>query len=201
MIQAARTFRNQGKRKNLIQALSRDEATSLLTTAKELHPGLYPVLLTALRTGCRLGELIGMQWDDVNFHGSFLEIKRAVVRGRETTPKNHKPRRVDMSQQLSVTLKELKEVRTLEAMATGQTFSKWVFLSPMGCRWDERNLRRCWTACLTSSGLRRIRLHDLRHSFASHLIDLGAHPKYIQEQLGHSSIQVTMDIYGHLFPN
>ncbi|MCZ6800278.1 MAG: tyrosine-type recombinase/integrase, partial [Nitrospirae bacterium] len=78
---------------------------------------------------------------------------------------------------------------------------QWVFLSPMGFRWEERNLKRCYTKCLEASGLRHVRFHDLRHSYASHLIDLGTHSKYIQEQLGHSSIQVTMDIYGHLFPN
>jgi integrase len=46
----------------------------------------------------------------------------------------------------------------------------------------------------------RLRLHDLRHSCAALLIELGAHPKAIQERLGHSSITVTMDVYGHLFP-
>ncbi len=49
--------------------------------------------------------------------------------------------------------------------------------------------------------MRRIRFHDLRHTFISLSIEQGAHPKYIQEQAGHSSIQVTMDTYGHLFPN
>ena len=123
------------------------------------------------------------------------------MRGRETTPKNHKPRRVDMSQQLREALKEVKEFRQLDAMAKGVSLPEWVFLSPMGSRWDERNLRWCWEKCLETSGLRHVRFHDLRHSYASHLIDLSAHSKYIQEQLGHSSIQVTMDIYGHLFPN
>ncbi len=201
VIQASRTFKTQGKRKHLVQPLTRDEASTLLSTGKDTYPGLYPLLLCALRTGCRLGEVIGLQWGDVDFHGSCIEIRRAIVRGRETTPKNHKPRRVDMSQQLWDVLKEVKELRQLEAMAKGVSLPEWVFLSPMGFRWDARNLRRCWERCLESSGLRHVRFHDLRHTYASHLIDLDVHAKYIQEQLGHSSIQVTMDIYGHLFPN
>jgi hypothetical protein len=76
-----------------------------------------------------------------------------------------------------------------------------VFLSPMGFRWDERNLETLWHKTLKLSGIRKIRLHDLRHTFASQLIEQGAHPKYIQEQLGHASIMMTMDTYGHLFPN
>jgi integrase len=76
-----------------------------------------------------------------------------------------------------------------------------VFLSPEGCRLYERNLVRSFQECAKGARLRKTRLHDLRHTFASQLIEQGAHPKYIQEQLGHSSINVTMDTYGHLFPN
>ncbi len=89
----------------------------------------------------------------------------------------------------------------MEAMAKGEEMAPWVFLSPQGYRWDDGNLKRACAKCLEASGLRRIRFHDLRHTYASLLIEQGAHPKYIQEQMGHSSIQVTMDTYGHLFPN
>ena len=75
-----------------------------------------------------------------------------------------------------------------------------MFLSPEGKRWDERNLRRSRYRCLGKAQLRLIRFHDLRHTLVSLLIEQGAHPKYIQEQAGHSSIQVTLDTYGHLFP-
>jgi hypothetical protein len=85
--------------------------------------------------------------------------------------------------------------------ANGSKMSPWVFLSTKGHRWDERNLRRSWYHCLDRSGIRKVRFHDLRHTFVSLLIQKGANPKYIQEQAGHSGIQVTMDTYGHLFPN
>ncbi len=77
----------------------------------------------------------------------------------------------------------------------------WVFLSPEGHRLDERHLRARWYRLLEVAGSRRVRFHDLRHTYASQLCGEGAPPKYVQEQLGHSSIQVTMDIYSHLFPN
>ena len=124
-----------------------------------------------------------------------------MVRRRETGPKNHRIRRVDLSHQLRDTLSAMKESRELEAMAKGEEMPEWVFLSPHGHRWDEARLKRGWRHLLAASGLRRIRFHDLRHTFASLLIDEGAHPKYIQEQLGHGSFQMTMDVYGHLFPN
>ncbi|MEP7152878.1 MAG: site-specific integrase [Nitrospira sp.] len=87
----------------------------------------------------------------------------------------------------------------LEAMDKGTEVAAWVFLSPEGVRWDDRNLRRGWYRCLEKADIRKVRFHDLRHTFVSLLIKQGAHPKYIQEQAGHSSIQVTMDTYGHLF--
>ena len=108
-----------------------------------------------------------------------------------------------MSPQLCKELEKLHQERETDALAKGRTLrlDEHVFLSPMGFRLDERNLETAWHQALKDSGIRKIRLHDLRHTFASQLIEQGAHPKYIQEQLGHSSITMTMDTYGHLFPN
>ncbi len=69
---------------------------------------------------------------------------------------------------------------------------------PIGLPW---HLRARWYWLLGATGSRQVRFHDLRHTYASLLCGEGTPPKYVQEQLGHSSIQVTMDIYSHLFPN
>ncbi len=66
-------------------------------------------------------------------------------------------------------------------------------------RHSHGGLRKAFYACLEAAGIRRIRFHDLRHTFASLLIQQGANPKYIQQQLGHGSISITLDIYSHLF--
>jgi integrase len=196
-----RFFRSTKDRRSHIQPLTREEVCTLLETTETRYAALAPLLLCGVRTGLRMGELIGLQWGDVDFHGGFLEVRRAVVMGEVTTPKNHKIRRVDMSPQLAERLQRLKEVRQLEVMAHGKPMPEWVFLSPEGRRWEERNLRRGWYRLLSHAGLRRVRFHDLRHTWVSLLIQTGAHAKYIQEQAGHSSIQVTMDTYGHLFPS
>ncbi len=148
----------------------------------------------------RRGELLGLQWGDVDFHGGFLEIRRAIVRRKETTTKTHKIRRVDMSPQLRTVLQTLNETRRLDTSLTGQPMPHWVFLSPSGQRLDDDLLRTAFHACLETAGLRRVRFHDLRQTFASLLIQQGAKPKYVQQQLGHGSISITLDIYSHLFP-
>ena len=76
---------------------------------------------------------------------------------------------------------------------------EWLFLGPGGKRVNDDPLRAAFQRCLAEAGLRRVRFHDLRHTFASLLIQRGANPKYIQEQLGHSSISITLDVYSHLF--
>jgi len=194
-----RIFKRKKDRRADITPLEREEVNHLLTTVKDTFPFLYPLILCAVRTGLRQGELIGLQGGDVDFHGGFIEVRRGIVLGKETTTKSHMIRRVDMSQHLQDTLKQLKEVRLLEAMAAGNELTPWVFLSKGGKRWDERHLRRVWVKCLEAAELRHIRFHDLRHTYASELAAQGAPIKYVQSQLGHSSIQVTMDIYAHFF--
>lgn len=156
----------------------------------------------ALRTGLRLGELLGLQWADVDFHGRFIEVRRNLVAGRLTTPKSGKARRVDMSQQLSETLKGLLTTRKAEVLRNGWgKVPEWVFCNEDGGPLDGDNLRhRVFYKLLEKAGLRRIRFHDLRHTFASLLLQQNESPTYVKEQLGHASIQVTVDIYGHLIP-
>jgi integrase len=182
-----------------IDPLTAKEVKALLKTAQEKMPSLYPLLLCAVRSGLRQGELIGLQWGDLDFHGRFIEVRRAVVRRRITTTKTHKIRRVDMSGQLAGVLQALKETRSFEYAMIGKTMPEWVFLGAAGDKVNDEVLRRVFYDCLDKAELRRVRFHDLRHTFASLLIQQGANPKYVQETLGHGSIAVTLDIYSHLF--
>jgi integrase len=183
-----------------ISPLTADEVQAVLRAAQNKGPlTLYPILLCAVRTGMREGELIGLQWEAVDVRGGFIEVRQAVVRRRVTTTKTHKIRRVDMSPQLRQALQRLKEIRELDAMANGKEKAPSVFHSHTGRRWADQTLRRSFYNCLEAAKIRRVRFQDLRHTFVSLLIQQGANPKYIQAQCGHASIQVTMDIYGHLF--
>jgi integrase len=188
-------------RRQEMQPLTAQEVEMLLSVAEAHHPALYPVLLCAVRTGLRQGELIGLQWGDIDFRGQFMDVRRGVVLGEVTTTKSKKIRRVDLSPTVVTILRREKEIRQLQAMNAGQDISPWVFLSPQGQRWDERNLRRSFYRCLDKAGIRQVRFHDLRHTYASLMAEAGAPPKYVQKQLGHSSFQVTMDVYSHLFPD
>jgi integrase len=185
-----------------VNPLTREEVSLLLETALTHNPRYYPFLLTACRTGMRIGELLGLQWGDIDWHGRFIEVRRARVRGRLTVPKNHKPRRVDLSEQLAVVLRNLHRQRMEETLRRGQPEAPlWVFCSETGAPMLEANVReRGFFRTLEKAGLRRVRFHDLRHTYTSLLLQQGESIVYVKDQLGHSSIQITVDTYGHLIP-
>ncbi len=174
----------------------------LLEVCKEGFPRLFPLLLCAVRSGLRQGELIALHWGDIDFRGRFIEVRRSCSRGKLTTPKNGKVRRVDMSLELTQTLRNLHVERELETMQKGwKEMPPSVFCDDEGKPWRHNHLRKgLFYKAVKAAGLRHIRFHDLRHTFASLLLQQGESPVYVKEQMGHSSIQVTVDLYGHLIP-
>jgi integrase len=116
--------------------------------------------------------------------------------------KNGKRRRVDMSATLTATLERCHVAAKAAALRAGKgIISPWVFVNREDLPLDGDNLRdRVFHPALATAKIRRVRFHDLRHTYASLLIQQGESLAYVKEQLGHSSIQVTVDVYGHLVP-
>jgi len=170
------------------------------------------LFLCALHTGMRSGELAGLQWGDIDFNGKYVIVRRNFTRGRIEKTKTGQVRRVDLSDALLHELQALKRKRQADYLAKGKNeIPEWVFLSrgrlkkegkrDEGCQLDMHNVKaRHFHKCLEKAGLRRIRFHDLRHTFASLLIQNGESLAYVKDQLGHSSIKMTVDVYGHLVP-
>jgi len=161
---------------------------------------LYPLLLTAVLTGLRRGELLALAWDDIDFGASKIIVRRSLNRIKDgeayklvaAQPKSRKSRRVDMPPEVSAALKELPS-----RFAGGL-----VFCQNNGKPLDPDNLvKREFAAVLRKAKLPRIRFHDLRHTYASLLFANGANVKYAQAMLGHSSARVTLDVYAHLMPS
>ena len=198
----SRFYRNAPVKHEHIQPLTADEVRVFLKATLKYAPEQYPVFLCGIHTGMRTGELVGLQWADVDFFGKFITVRRNIVRRRINPTKNSKIRRIDMSDALLDMLKALKQKRREQWFAKGEnSIPKWVFCATNGNFMDPYNMKdRYFYSCLEKAGLRRIRFHDLRHTFASLLIQAGHPLAYIKEQLGHSSIKMTVDVYGHLVP-
>jgi len=151
------------------------------------------LFLTAIMTGTRQGELLGLQWSDVNFITKQIHVRRTFNHGRYFEPKTRESiRKIDLAPTL---VKEL----AIWKLKSGGKDDKLVFPSetgtPIGC---YNLVRRHFTPALKKAGIPRIRWHDLRHGYASLLIQQGENIKYIQSQLGHSNPTITLNVYAHL---
>ena len=201
---AGKFVKGKADRGEKIQFFSRDELALFLETAKNEALAYYPLFLCLARTGLRIGEAIGLQCGDLDFAGFGIEVRRNIVKGRVGTPKNGRTRRVDMSQQLAQVLRGEIANRKAQLLRLGKSADElgnlWLFQSGAGGPLDDSKVRKVLARLLVKAGLPRRNLHSLRHSFASLLIQNGESLAYVRDQLGHSSIQITVDTYGHLVP-
>lgn len=165
---------------------------------------LYGLVYLALTTGMRRGELCGLHWSDIQRgvitirHNCVLVSNRATL----TTPKTEASRRriplpPDTLDALRV--HRARQEREREAAAEEWEEQGLVFPTTLGTIYHPRNLLRDWYALLQQAGVRRIRLHDLRHTYASLAIYQGLDPKAVADRMGHSRASITLDIYGHVF--
>jgi len=179
--------------------LNGEEVRHLLDIVRERLSEYYPVMFCAARTGMRLGELIALRWEQIDFRGMFILVNHNFSRGEFTTPKNKKSRKVDMSEQLAHVLRSLLRRRKAEALKSGTgEVPELVFLSPSGSRLDGTTFgKKIFHRALSLAELRRVKFHSLRHSFASRLLAEGYDLNFIKGQLGHHSITLTVDVYGH----
>ena len=175
---------------------------------KKEHPKcettIYALFYSAVFTGMRRGELLGLKWEDIDSFNQKIHVKRSLYKSVFQSPKSeYSKRAIDAGPRLLEVLKAHRAKQNETRLKVG---SEWVdndlvFCQNDGSPLDADNLyHRDFRAILKKSGLRAIRIHDLRHTFASILIAAGHNIKYVQLQMGHSSIKITLDLYAHLMP-
>lgn len=202
-----RTTRERGPEK--IKALSPDQVRALLSAAGnpgERNEALY---IVAVNTGLRQGELLGLQWEDVDLDSTKrkLSVRRSLKVGASGltfgSPKNKASRRVvPLNPSAVAALRAHKACQNEERLArSGWQDQGLVFPNRVGGPTDHNNFyHREYKPLLKRAGLAAegFTFHALRHTFATALFSAGRHPKVVQSLLGHSSITQTMDTYSHL---
>jgi len=194
-----KSFRN-GIPKTHVQFLNKEQVTAFLETVQQHAPEHYDFCLCAFRTGMRLGELLGLAWDCVDFNKKQIAVRRNFSHGHWDTPKSHKVRYVDMSNQLAEILWQRFQNRNKDLYCKSFEAEKiyLVFCKADGEPMNPDKFRQnIFKPLLAKAKLPKIRIHDCRHTYASLLLQAGAPIHYIKEQLGHSSIATTVDLYGH----
>ena len=176
-----------------MQVLTPDEVQRLLIQAKE--DGCYELLLLEIATGLRRGELLALQWNDLNFKTGTLKVERQVHRAKGeliiSRPKTKAANRtIILPAPLLGVLKEYRK----------QVHSRWMFPSPRKADLplDPASVRKHFTTILERAGCRHIRFHDLRHLFATMSLEHGMDVKTLSTVIGHVSSSTTLNIYAHI---
>jgi len=188
------------------QVLTVDQAHKLLEVARGSR--LEVLLLVALTTGMRRGELVALHWSDLDVETGVLQVRRNVtymdgVGYVEREPKTKAGRRkIGLT---GVVLEALKEHRERQQQARMKAGAKWqdrglIFANIYGGYFDADHVSALFKKLLKKAGLPDVRFHDLRHSVATILLVAKIDLKVVSELLGHSSVATTADIYVHVLP-
>jgi len=198
-LQLGRNFLKTKSPQKHINALTSEELNQLLNTVCEHFPEHYTLVLLLARTGMRIGEALALQWQDIDFSNRSIDVRRSVSLGRISTPKNSKTRLVDMSLQLTEALQAHK--KRFKIGAADEGVPQFVFTNTIGTVIDHHNWRsRVFYNALQKAEIKRIRIHDLRHTYATLRISKGDNVADVSNQLGHHSVKLTMDVYYQWFP-
>jgi len=193
-------------RRNEMETWVETEVVQFIEAAKSSP--YYVLVYTALFTGMRRSELLGLRWGDVDLILGQIHVSRGLHHLKNgsyifTEPKSAKSRRtIALPPTVTLLLKEHHEKWKLEGLVHGVVSKDddLVFCTTEGKPLRPNTVTRAWSTLAKKAGVKVIRLHDARHTHASIMLKQGIHPKIVQERLGHSSIQMTLDTYSHVAP-
>lgn len=163
------------------------------------------LIVMALATGMRQGELLGVRWADVDMAAGTIGVRRQLLRhGGFAEPKTARGRRqIDIPPSALATLGKHRREQNIERLACGPEWqdNDLVWCTHAGKPLGHRNVLRDYYALLAATGMEQVPFHALRHTAATLLLLAGVHPKVVQERLGHATIGITLDTYSHLIPS
>jgi integrase len=200
-----------------VTPLTKEQARQLLGTLSVEGDRFEVLYAVALATGLRIGELLGLRWQDValdtDHSGGELRVRRTLGRTRPKregyagyafgTPKGGTGRSVRFKAGAARLLRSHKARQVEEKLRLGADYadSDLVFTKEEGGLLPPWKVWRHFASLLRRSGLPPVRFHTLRHTAATLMLENGEHPKVVQEMLGHANISQTLDTYSHVTPN
>ena len=180
-----------------------EEARVFLEAVKEDR--LAALYTLALGTGLRQGECLALRWSDLDLERGTVSVKHTLARTQEhglvlQSPKTRKSKRVVYLPPFVIeSLREHRKFQDVEREGRSHWDKRdFVFTTKFGEALDGSNVSGYFVATLKEHGLRRIRFHDLRHCAASLALQAGSDMKTVSEQLGHSAIGITLNLYSHV---
>lgn len=196
----------QTARRREMKTWRADELRSFLESARDNR--LYPAWLVLSTTGMRRGELLGLRWQDVELEAGRLSIRQSLVASGKYEPRFEEPktdrgrRSIPLPPEATATLRSWRAQQAQERLQWGPawTDSGLLFTREDGTPLHPDRFSKLFGRHVRAVGLPRIRLHDLRHTFATLALCAGVPAKVVSEILGHASIAITLDVYSHAVP-
>jgi integrase len=196
----------RGDRHNQFHTWDRRELGRFLAATEDER--LYPLWLLLATTGMRRGEALGLSWQAIDFGTSRLSVRRSLVDVDRGEPIWSDPKTASGRRSLSLdtaTLAALRSEKSRQArdrLLVGPAYTDLglVFTHQDGSPLHPDTTSRNFRHRAAELGLAPIRLHDLRHTWATLALEAGVHPKVVQERLGHSNVSITLDLYSHVSP-
>ena len=192
--------------KQEMTALSAEQSNNVLKLLEGQNLWL-PVFL-GLTTGMRRGEILGLQWKDINWYRKELSVKRSLKQSKTgvklARPKTaHSLRTISLSDVVMEILRSHKRIQAEERLRLGSAYTDggMVLAAPGGGFLRPDSVSTAFAAFIKlQRGLPKVRFHDLRHTHASLLFQAGENPKVVSQRLGHANVAFTLDTYAHLMP-
>jgi len=184
-----------------------DGVSKFLSVAQKAPWPCYYLFYTLLFTGLRRSEALALTWGSIDLELCILSVTQTLHKlsgGKYVIqpPKTRRSRRqIDMPPSLALLLRDYRSEVETQRLLLGKslTDNDFVFTHPDGTPLDPSSITHVFVKMVRKAGL-KLRLHDLRHSYASIMLAAGINVKAISESLGHANIGITLDIYSHLLP-
>jgi len=182
---------------------SKEECDVFIQTHEKNLRALPMVLI--LHTGMRIGEVITLRWSDIDFEQRTILVKRSIADhnrpalNNEKAPKNGRSRIIMLNETAIDYLKNMKRLQSADQLSRiYRNDTDHVCLNTAGRTLGSTSVHRAFNRLAKLANVPRIRIHDLRHTHATLLLEQGVHPKVVQERLGHATYAITMDLYSHV---
>jgi integrase len=183
-----------------------DESKLQTLFSRARNTRLYPLLVLAAATGCRRGELLALQWADLDVDTGLLTVSKSLEQTRAglrvKSTKSEDPREMGVPEWALEVLKEhgTEQARDRAMFGTDYVDNNLIFCQPCGQYYSPDRLGARVVELMRDSGLPGVSLHSLRHSHASILLSNGVPTAVVSQRLGHADQNITLAIYSHALP-
>jgi integrase len=188
--------------KPVIEFWEENEARLFLSVAEKYR--YFSLFWVVLHTGMRIGELLGLTWEDVDMENELAYVRRTATQFGVNAPKSASSKRgIPLDPGTIKVIRKHRKQMMEESFARGQGWTEkhYVFVSRNGKRLTNSGIKGCFRCAIKRAGVKRITPHGMRHTFATSLLHRGVSPNEVAEILGHADVATLLNTYAHALPS